>query len=220
MTGAIKTHKELGKVVMRPIQSSTHHPASSMMSFIGHHLRNRLRFVPYLVKDSDSAIKYIASHKISQESIFVKIDIADYYLSGRRHELVRDAGDLIEDSNTRAAVKTLLNEVLASQHVSVDDRIFQVVRGSGMGLPSSGETSDAAYHKRVERTTVDSRRFRLYWGIELYMRFRDDVLEVVDARPLLLLASIQVCGLLVFGRHGRSANTGFRAAGLEGHSTV
>ena len=53
--------------------------------------------------------------------------------------------------------------------------VFQVVKGSGMGLRHSGPLTDLVFYQRVERDKLDQRWYCADHGISHYFRFRDDI---------------------------------------------
>ena len=71
--------------------------------------------------------------------------------------------------------------VLKNQYVkirNIPDRIWKVSCGSGMGLPCSGEISDASVYSLMEKSTITHAN-RHNYSIVYYGRFKDDILLIV-----------------------------------------
>ena len=99
------------------------------------------------------------------------------------HSEICGACSSVVTSNWRIDFHALLEVILGSQHVmipEVQDRAWKVIEGSGMGLLASGEISDVALCVLCEFGFVDSDLARSM-GLELYLRYKDDVLIVLDS---------------------------------------
>ena len=55
--------------------------------------------------------------------------------------------------------------------------VYHVMKGTGMGLPHSGELTDSCFAALVE-ITILSPRLRSKYGVKGYFRFRDDILAI------------------------------------------
>ena len=68
----------------------------------------------------------------------VKVDAKDFYLSGTREDLARDATALIDNEPLRRLAYEAIHFILEHQaivdDVSVTSAIYKVVVGTGMGL--------------------------------------------------------------------------------------
>ena len=78
-----------------------------------------------------------------------------------------------------------MNIKISNQVVSLNDgihpqRYFRCVKGSGMGLTSSGEISDATLLELMELPSIALSTFRDLHGIKAYFRFKDDILILID----------------------------------------
>ena len=63
------------------------------------------------------------------------------------------------------------------------ERLWRVQKGSGMGIKNSGEVSDAAFAFLVERWCVSPDTMNAF-SIDLYGRFKDDIISVAKNRVL------------------------------------
>ena len=64
--------------------------------------------------------------------------------------------------------------VAPSSDEAVPDTVFQVTRGSGMGMRHAGSVADLALHAVLEAPVL-TQASRANHGIESYVRFRDDI---------------------------------------------
>ena len=105
------------------------------------------------------------------------------FMEGRHDQLVEAALQLMNyDSHVdRAAFDRAIIFLLFNQFVRSPDLpgyTFRVVRGTGMGLPGSGEISDCCLLQRAELEFVYNLDQRV--GIEFYARYRNDIFMIVS----------------------------------------
>lgn len=123
--------------------------------------------------------------------MFVKFDIKHFYMSGDHSSLVKRCSELIDDPRLRLAFEMVVKVVLDSKDISVpgvDDFIWKVMKGSGMGLLCSGELSEAAFLSMAERRFVSYANIRGKFSVEYYGRFKDDGILVIGG------TTVHACG--------------------------
>ena len=101
-------------------------------------------------------------------------------MSGDHDALVRESSRAVPQ-DVKQIFCGALTLVLASQLVRVpgSHKQFAVKCGSGMGLVSSGEVSDSAFHWMVEETFLLQKSTRTTYEIFYYGRFKDDIFMIV-----------------------------------------
>ena len=166
------------------------------MRLISKLCREKLDALEHLVRDSDDLIKKISKLKIPDGACFIKLDISDFYMSGKHEWLT----DLVFDEITCEhwpQMKDLLLSILRSQYVSLsrtDSRVWQVMLGAGMGMLAAGDIADLAYFSCVEQCCLLSNNTKHEFGIYGYYRFKDDALLICDRkidRLMSLMAEIR-----------------------------
>ena len=72
--------------------------------------------------------------------------------------------------------------ILANQFVHEEHfpEVVRVIKGGGMGLPSSGEISDMCLYSLCEKIWATQASVQNLHGILLYVRFKDDMFMIVD----------------------------------------
>jgi hypothetical protein len=179
----VKTHKAEGCVSIRPIHAATGHCFNALSEIVNRLLTPMLKNLSHIAWSSEDVQKHVAEAKVSTSSILMKFDVKELYLAGEHEQLSSRASRLLEGSTAKWA-RDCLDVILGEQFVRFRPETgsnLQVVRGSGMGMRHSGSVSDAAFHDLVEIDLL-SETSRKDNGVELYVRFRDDIL-VVLANP-------------------------------------
>ena len=79
----------------------------------------------------------------------------------------------------------LFNQYVCGRHfvTGEDGSAYRVTLGSGMGLLVSGFLADLAYYHLVDEWTLRPSTRRAY-GIQGYLRFKDDILAIVSTATL------------------------------------
>ena len=127
----------------------------------------------------------------------MNIDIKDYFMSGIQSDLVGFCGEHVL-GNRKTAFKEALKFLLESQFVQISDEdldAYMVIVGSGMGVECSGDASDIAFYELAEKPFVLRQDIRRQYHIELYARFRDNIIVIIggDSRTALnLVTSLRV----------------------------
>ena len=144
----IKSHKDPGEVTFGAIHSSTESPMKGAMGWISSLLQSSLRGQRHILRDSAELLDQLRELHVAVDDTFLKIDIKDYYMSGKYAELQHYSSLAVEAGPRREAYKHLVSAILANQIISVDGilgKLWSVEMGTGMGLLSSGEISDACF---------------------------------------------------------------------------
>ena len=180
----IKSHKDAGKVVPRIIHASAAHPFKPLMTWIGQTLSADLKKYPHLIRDSSDLVMKLRSIRIPKSAVFLKIDIKDYFMSGKHTQLMELAGKCVAP-RIRNEFESAVALVLTSQWVKVPrhDSTWKVLIGSGMGLKCSGEVSDGCFLQMAEIPFVLRREIRDRYSIHFYCRFKDDILCIMSGTP-------------------------------------
>ena len=179
----MKTHKAPGDVKIRLLHESTRNPFYSAMKFVQIRLREFLNHLPHMIKDTSQLVSCLRRTKISHHSQMHKVDLENYYMSGTP-EWLSTYSTYSFDNKERNAYNMIVHSILESQFVidPCDSNILhRVIAGSGMGWLFSGEVSDMAYYWHVERPFILLPATRRKYGIELYARFRDDSIIVLNS---------------------------------------
>ena len=138
-------------------------------------ISEKLQGVTHLCKDTREVIALLDSTTItSKEAVLLKLDVEQFYLSGQHDELIELVCSQFEGMQ-KTVLEKILWTVMGYQLVSsADGSLHRVMIGSGMGGVQSGAVSDLAFLVKVERKLPREGRL-------LYVRFRDDVLVVLES---------------------------------------
>ena len=177
-----KTHKPEFK--FRAIHAQPRSIFFPAMAWVRETLKTIIRKTPCIMRDSAQMLQKLAHRKFARNVVFVKADIADYFMSGHHREILECCAEAIVDPIDQRVFRTLAGFILDHQIISVreSDAAWRVTIGSGMGLTCSGEISDVAYHELVERGQLDyiTPEITNRTGIQWYGRFKDDLLIIFD----------------------------------------
>ena len=126
-----------------------------MVRWIAAEIKPILRSLHHILADSTRKLRLI---KLDPDTVFMKIDIDSYIMSGEKEILLDHASENIRPCSMNIFRKAL-SYILDAQFVSPDppgssDNVYQVTKGSGMGMTSSGEVADLAYYNLVEKNWV------------------------------------------------------------------
>ena len=195
-----KTHKDQGKVSLRPIHASRGYVLAGPGKWLALQIRRRLKLLaPHLLRDAKDAAARMRNYILNEPAKLGKIDLKDFFLSGTQQQLTKDVMELWRDDSTcgsrkREVIKTVLEVLLLHQYVTMDDinkipfqelEIFAVIIGTGMGLPQSGDIADGAFYIRCERASAGPESL-LRHHIPVWLRFRDDILLAYEDFQLMV----------------------------------
>ena len=177
----IKTHKPLGKVVPRMIHSSVAHSFNALGEVINRMFNHILKLKPCICFSSEDVQRAISKSKITKNSILLKYDVEEFYLSGAHSDLANAVAFHMEDP-LKQLVHDMVVFVLSYQFVLFDDEqnsMLQVVLGSGMGMRQSGAVSDLSFNTVGEQWLHDAALVKSL-GVLLYVKYRDDIMVVLE----------------------------------------
>ena len=102
-------------------------------------------------------------------------------MEGLHCEFVQYSAEFVE-MKWRPFYKAVLQHILETQFLeveSLDGCLWKALKGSGMGLGFSGELADITFYATVERAFVNDPTFLREHSVELYVRFKDDILVIL-----------------------------------------
>eukprot|EP00959_Pyramimonas_sp_CCMP1952_P216215 4522140-Pyramimonas_sp.AAC.1 len=175
----VKDHKQDGEVTCRPIHATPNFMFAGLSAWLRAVLSKKLDEVaPQLISDSHDLKDRLLCLHPDMNWHFLKIDIKDYYLCGSADEITEAVMSLWSPADPqysylRHVVTFFLGVQMVRDPFSGD--VFHVLKGTGMGLPHSGELTDSCFAALVE-ITILSTSMRSRYGIKGYFRFRDDIL--------------------------------------------
>lgn len=143
--------------------------------------------MPQILKDTRDLCRSMALHRPVCGERIVRLDVKDFFMSGRPDELCTDVCDLFDSGVERTLVYDALCVLLNNQYIvnpytaDQQNNLFKVILGSGMGLPQSGAIADGAFCTRCEVPFLQSLAWR---GIRWWYRFKDDVIFSAESFPV------------------------------------
>ena len=179
-----KSHKPNGSVSHRPVHALPDYAFAGSSKWISQVLMDDLRGRRYLVKDTAQFIRSISQFTAKQDHFFIKLDIKDYFLSGCSQELCNASASVVP-ADVRPLFTTVLMNLLHYQFVEsreLCERCWRATRGTGMGLPHSGEVADSAFATLAEDPWATDPDTQARHSIEGYWRFKDDILILGSRR--------------------------------------
>lgn len=177
----VKTHKNQGEVVARALHTSNISPLKPALRYVSRCLRDFVTSQAHILRDSSQLAKLLAGVTVESDQSMLKIDIEDFFMSGRHSKLLELCAPKVPACR-REGFKQMLAFVLDNQFVEVVPTslyIWKVVQGSGMGLECSREVSDTAFHCLAEESVVLNPTIRRKYRITFYARFRDDIFIIL-----------------------------------------
>ncbi len=174
-----------------------------MSIWLSHQLKTYLRRIDSLIVDTKDLVQKIRHIPIKRCTVLIKCDVKDFYLSGDHFDLTLAVSNFLEffkvDCDKKGIIMDCLEFLLDNQFVqkpstpgkdgtpeSAEDRYhrlcncWQVLRGTGMGLPHSGEVADAAMFASNELLWTHNVAIREHHEITFYGRYRDDIIIIGD----------------------------------------
>jgi hypothetical protein len=171
----IKTHKPPGKINCRLLHDAGRSPLGGLMHIVRLQLaaiNSQLQHLCFSTQDVTSQIRNL---QISEHDRLVTADIKDFFMEASHETLVTQACSHPGASHLRNAIQFLLSEQYV--HVGMTNRLYKVIKGSGMGTQISSDLCDLAFFQLVESETCSKENLRKY-GIKTWLRYRDDVFLV------------------------------------------
>ena len=189
----IKSHKPDGEVVPRPIHCSHNNPMLPGMKWVASKIKPVLKATTCILKNSRQLLDELAGIQIPESAMFLPFDIKDFFMSGEHPELTATSASNYPVPLNRA-MKVMIREILANQFVEIpgiENRLWQVEEGTGMGIMCSGELSDLAFYNMAERDFLERSNIRSKYDIIYYGRFKDDGLIITGKPDAQLMAELK-----------------------------
>ena len=175
----IKSHKHIGEVGFRALHSLPNYAGAGLAKWVLTVLKQSLRRLPHLVKDSASLVRDLRAMKGDFNGhCFSKIDVKDYYLCGRFRLLAETAANAASEGREEACMEAVVYFLLDNQFVEsklIPGKLWKATKGTGIGLLMSGELADWCFWWLLERRCMRS-EFLAHHGIVRWWRYRDDIL--------------------------------------------
>ena len=143
--------------------------------------------LPHLLRDTKEFVDDLRHLHWPDGMRMVKIDIKEFYISGKPCFLSEACSELLCDEtvNFQQLVAKAVDWLCRNQNVQSEflpDLTYRVTRGSGMGLLHSGEVSDAGFWIAAERWLLTT-SVRQWCSITYWRRFRDDIFAITSNFP-------------------------------------
>jgi len=190
----VKTHKEQGKVGFRAIHALTSWRLEGIARWVARQLRTQLMGSKDFLEVSEDLVDRMKSVRVAMDgkAHFVKADVKDFYYSGSHEMLVHAVTSVFPTGVRKDVVREALELLLVQQWIRRprrnytdhdDNEVWQIIEGTGMGLPHSGEVADTSLWALTEKDWIEHDYVLEAYGIAAFTRFRDDVLIVgTDAK--------------------------------------
>ena len=185
----LKSHKDPGEVSHRALHATPNYMLMGLGLWVQMMCQKRLADVEYshILKDASGFISDIRAIEVGSIDFFVKVDFKDFYMSGEPKQIADDVASREPDMHSRLLLRDAILILLESQFLEAEpvaDKLYQVIRGSGMGLVHSGFITDLSLANLAEVNWAASRAVRGQHGIKGGWRFRDDSLWVCTDKTL------------------------------------
>lgn len=179
LKNTIKTHKAAGAVSLRPIHATSNWAFKGLAMWVTSRLRIRNLEIPHVVKSGQNFVQSISKLvAMGNSTLFVKLDLKDFFLSGTPDQLVRDCIKGFAGAESKLMEESL-DLLLWHQYITAGefpDRKWRSRIGSGMGLVHSGDLMDWVFYSRCEKWFSEFPGTLWSHGISRYYRYRDDIL--------------------------------------------
>ena len=183
-----KTTKSPGEVTFRCVHSGVSNMRTGLSAWLAHHLRVKIEIkLPHLLRDTKEFVDDLRHLHWQDGMRMVKIDIKEFYMSGKPCFLSHACSELFCDETVdfQQLVAKAVDWLCRNQYVQSEffpDLTFRVTRRSGMGLLHSGEVSDAGFWIAAERWLLTT-SVRQWCSITYWRRFRDDIFAITSNFP-------------------------------------
>jgi len=175
----IKTHKPEKQVVCRLLHTAAGHSLSGISAVIDKLYSELLKPIEHLVHNTADLLKMVGAKKFTKGCMFLKLDVKDFYMSGNHSTIIDICAQGYKGADKEFVIQ-VLSFILHYQfvHDTDADKYYQVLEGTGMGARHSGALADYVFYRLVERDFVGTDAAN-NMGIQLYARFRDDILVIL-----------------------------------------
>jgi hypothetical protein len=186
-----KTHKSPGKVTFRNIHASAGWRFQGLSMWVAGELRKILtgRSSSHILKDSQDFVERLRTVKLRPNQLMVKVDVKDFFMSGTPSELTKPILESLptttgEQRTYNTLLSNVLDFLLENQYICSPfskDKVYQVIKGTGMGLFHSGDLADTALYFLSESKWACNPDIQIGHGIDAFYRFKDDIFCIVDS---------------------------------------
>ena len=111
----------------------------------------------------------------------VMIDLKHFFMSGDVASLSNGASAIVGNRAKHMLVKAVLDFLFFEQFIQskyLPNRLWRVVKGSGMGLVHSSAVCDACLYTLAEQPWACRVEVLREFGVKMCVRFRDDIFAV------------------------------------------
>ena len=179
------TTKSPGEVTFRCVHSGVSNMWTGFAAWLAHHLRVKIELkLLHLLRDTKEFVDDLRHLHWQDGTRMVKIDIKEFYMSGKSGFLSHACSELFcdETEDFQQLVAKAVDGLCRIQFVQSEfwpDLTYTVTRGSGMGLLHSGEVSDAGFWIAAERWLLNT-SVRQWCSLSYWRRFRDDIFAITS----------------------------------------
>ena len=176
----VTTHKPAGQVCLRIIHSCTNHIFADISTLYSYTIREHIRVnYPWVYDNTDDILQALRDVHTNGSAILPKCDLNDFDLNGDHDTMCTRVSQPVWGAGS-GGHHDVLYGMLTNQFVStpvIEDGLWQVTSGAGMGFPCAGDVSDVNYAELVEKDLMRNVR---NLGLLFYGRFRDGILCLVQ----------------------------------------
>ena len=132
----------------------------------------------------------VRDFEVSPDDFMVRIDVKHFFMSGSPIQLTDEACKILPHKSRNTGKDNAISKpvlwLLSNQFVSsrIVEGVFQVTKGSGMGLQCSGPIADSVFFNICEKDWATKSSTMLAHGVKFYKRFKDDVFIIADNKIL------------------------------------
>ena len=182
-----RTHKD--ELAWRNLHTAGGHAFAGLYIWLCKIWTPLVENLPHILKSREQFVSWARSFRLRDGDYMIRIDIKHYFMSGTADDIGSLASQIIPDGPRRrvyenALMWVLTNQFITSKAIDDPDMVFQVTRGSGMGLQPSGPVTDAAFYSLAEENWACCPTVAQAYGIRAYVRFKDDIFVVASDRKL------------------------------------
>ena len=180
----VKTHKD--PIKFPQLHCSPKYCFAGLSSWVAQQLRSATCAYSGIIESVEELVKQVQRQRPVKTSYFVRLDVADFFLSGSFDDLIHDATVHMEPTVEKSVLEDIPSFLLRQQFVtssSAPSRLWRSILGSGMGLIHSGELASASLYNHAKKTLTSLSALRAH-GILGYWRYRDDCfIHATDRLP-------------------------------------
>ncbi len=181
----VKNLKPRGEQTVRPLHTSSRYMLSGLSRFLRSVIIPTLKSeAPHILYDSQTLAFELSLLAPRSGDFFIKVDIREFYMTGSPRQITDSILELLHGHSAgqkrllRRATKLLLNHQYVSHPITCE--LFQVIIGTGMGLPHSGEFANGSLYQTMESSNI-SHSVLNNFQVRRYWRYRDDALILANS---------------------------------------